>query len=219
MDQLIFNSYYRSANVFLCLLAKRMINYPATTNHDPKLYSEKSNKNVVMFRNPYDAIASSIVKRRTDGGSPLPTIDNSFGIEGEISILAQEYLDYAAEAQKNFDNIYIGNFERMIEDPYLEMKKIAKFFKLTLNDEFDKSFEEAYAEIEEEMHNTSNEIQPTLMTSHDGHLPREKTESRLIVEKYVNDSNLSLLKDCYQVYETMKYTVLSDFLNTPRKTI
>ena len=84
VEQLIFNSYYRSANVFSSFLAGKVINFSTTTNHDPELYSDKTKKQVVFFRNPYDCIPSLVVKRRVDADIDLPTYSNSAGINNDI---------------------------------------------------------------------------------------------------------------------------------------
>lgn len=207
-EQLIFNSYYRSANVFLSFLSNRLGNFSSTTNHDPEIYSDKTKKQVVMFRNPYDCIPSLIVKRRVDSDVQLPTFSNPFGVEIDITRAAQEYIYYTEKAKENFDNIYVGHFETMIKDPIYEIKKIAKFFNLqvaTINS----SFEEIYEEIRQSMLSQPGPVNAeNLLTSHDGHMPREKTEERLAVEQYVKNCDLSIMKECYDAYLNMEYTKL-----------
>lgn len=209
---LIFNSFYRSANVFLCFLANRMIDCAATTEHDYNLYSDKSKKQVVMIRNPYESIASCIHKRRVDGKSILPTDKDSYGIEKEIELIAEEYLNYLESTKNNFNNIYVQNFEEMKKDPFQTMKNIASFHNLELRKEFNSSYEEVYEQIKDEMFATRTDIQEHLMTMHDGHLPRDKNNDRIIIEKYVNDPNIEIMKKCFDTYNSMIYT-----LNLPHK--
>lgn len=205
-DFLIFNSYYRSANVFLFFLSRRTLAYPTTTKHEPGMYQDKTQKQAVMFRNPYDCIPSVIYKQRVDANIELPTFTNSAGIENDIEIAAKEYLYYIKTAKENFDNIYIGRFESMIKDPVAEIEKIAKFFNLPFIPLRD-SYENVYNEIKNEMFNQRGPVEAEhLMSPHDGHLPREKTEARLAIDQYVKNSYLGIIKDCYNAYLNMKYT-------------
>jgi len=205
-NQLIFNSYYRSGNVFLGFLFSKLSNYPQTQHHITELYSDTDVKNVVMFRNPYDSISSVIIKRRVDSKVDLPSLDNDFDLSFEIDSLSEEYLHYVKEAQDNFNQIYVGHFETMIQDPIAEIRKICKFFNLTFL-EPNKSFEELYNEIKEELFNREGPAgAENLMTAHDGHMPREKIEARILVDQLVKESNSLKLKEAYETYSQLKYT-------------
>lgn len=205
-EELSFNSYYRSANVFLSYLAYRILKFPCTTNHDPELYSDKNTKQVTMFRNPHDCIPSLIFKRRVDNGMELPTFSNSAGIEGDIVSAAKEYIYYIEKAKENFDTLYVGHFETMIQDPIYEMKKIAKFFNLEL-EPINDTFENIYDEIKKEMFIRPGPVNAeNLMSPHDGHMPREKIETRLAIEKHVKDYTGQIISDCYDLYLNMNYT-------------
>jgi hypothetical protein len=206
---LIYNSYYRSGNVFLSHLTRFILNVGHTTNHNPILYSDTENQYVTMFRNPYDCISSLIVKRRVDSKSEIPELydPSNNSLESEIQLLCEEYMEYVRLAKENADKIYIGNFDAMIKDPYTEIKNIAKFFSLEVRKEIfeinDLSF--LYDEVLKELNETPGPNgEENLMSPHDGHLPREKSKSRLAVEQYVNNS--SLLKECYEAYLNIPYT-------------
>lgn len=205
-ELLIFNSYYRSANVFSSFLAGKMIGCNITTNHDPNLYSDKTKKQVVFFRNPYDCIPSLIVKRRVDSDVDLPTYSDLAGINNDVISAAQQYIHYIEKAKENFDNLYVGHFETYIQDPISEFKKIAKFFDLPLIPVND-TFENIYEQIEKQMFNQPGPLRSEhLMTPHDGHMPREKIEARLVIEEYVKNCDDQIVKDCYNLYLNMQYT-------------
>lgn len=206
VEQLIFNSYYRSANVFSSFLAGKVINFSTTTNHDPELYSDKTKKQVVFFRNPYDCIPSLVVKRRVDSNIDLPTYSNSAGINNDIISAAKEYILYIKKAKENFDNIYVGHFETYIQDPISELKKIAKFFDLELLP-INNTFEDIYDQIEKQMFNQPGPVKAeNLMSPHDGHMPREKIEARLVIDEYIKNFDDKTLKECYDLYLNMQYT-------------
>jgi hypothetical protein len=176
-----------------------MIELPATTNHDLGLFEDKTRKIVAIFRNPYNAISSTVVKRVVDGkGIIEKNSDLSYQVDG----LANEYIAWVEAADKNRDHTYIGHFETAIKDPFNEMKKISQFFKASLKKEFSQNFEDTYKQIEEEMWNTSNEIQSSLMTPHDGHLPRkEKHEYRILVDQFIEKNyNSPKLLEAYNAY-------------------
>ena len=56
------------------------------------------------------------------------------------------------------------------------------------------------------MRNTPTSTQTSLMTDHDGHLPREKNESRLKADKAVLECDIQELKQCYEEYINLNYT-------------
>ena len=197
---LVYNSFYRSANVFLCHLHNKMINLPATTNHDLNFFEDETRKLVAIFRNPYDAIASTIVKRVVDSKTKLST-DLSY----QVDELAIQYIKWTKAVSENQSHVYVGHFETAIKDPFYEMKKISQFFKADLKKEFNQNFEDTYKQIEEDLWNTSNEIQPNLMTPHDGHLPRkDRHEYRILVDQYIekNHKNLRIV-EAYNAYKNI----------------
>lgn len=206
---LTFNSFYRSGNVFCFFLAKKMIECSPKLQHDPVLYYDKNNRQVANIRNPYDAISSTIIKRRGSLKVNNPQRNDDIGIENEINSLSDEYLNYLQSTKENIDHLYIGHFETMIKDPYTNMKKIAYFFNLKLYKHIEEieSFDFLYEEIKKEMFNSEGPVGAEhLMTPHDGHMPREKTEGRLIVEEYVKNHNR--LNQCYDLYMSMPYTTV-----------
>jgi len=189
------------------LAAKVIKIFQVTTNHDPELYSDKKKKQVVFFRNPYDCIPSLIVKRRVDGDLELPTYSNLAGIQDDIISAARQYIYYIEKAKENFDNIYVGHFETYIQDPISELNKVAKFFNLEVQDLANKNFKDIYDQIEKEMFNKAGPVKAeNLMSPHDGHMPREKIEARLVIEEYIKNFDDKTLKDCYNLYLNMQYT-------------
>jgi hypothetical protein len=209
----LFNSPPRSGNVFLFFLFSKAINEDVTKCLDIKKYSDLSQRQAAFFRNPYDSIASTIIKTRVDAEVPLPSETNP-SIGWDLKIKGEEYLSAIREAKKNFDNLYIGISEEMMKDPILTINNIAIFFDLKLKDSFINNSQKVLEEIKEEMFNTKKTrlnqegkiIVENLMTDHDGHLPREKTKERVFLDKLIRIQDSSILKECYYEYLNLKTT-------------
>jgi hypothetical protein len=209
----LFNSPPRSGNIFFTYLFYLFIRGNAIKTLDIKKYSDKSQKQAVFFRNPYDSISSTIVKSRFDCGLSFNEGDID-EIHITIETYAKEYLEAIKEAKLNFANIYTGKSEDIMKDPVGKIKDIALFFGLTIKDKQDWTNDQVLKEIERLMFETKkirvdksgNKIQESLMTDHDGHMPREKIKERVLVDNLIKGLDLEVLAECYNEYMSIKST-------------
>ena len=209
----LFNSPPRSGNVFCTYLFDIFIGGNVTKCLDIKKYSDKYQKQAVFFRNPYDSISSTIIKSRIDCGLSFNKTDLK-EINYSIEVYAKEYLEAIKESKINFSNIYTGKSEDMMKDPIGTIKDIALFFGFKLKDKEGLDNDQVVEKIKKVMLETKktrvdqygNRIQESLMTDHDGHLPREKIAERVVMDKIVRDINLDVLTECYNEYMSIKST-------------
>jgi len=87
---------------------------------DIKKYSDRSQKQAVFFRNPYDSIPSAVFKARVDCNV---TFDNQSELEHHIKQSAIEYLEAIKEAKANSSNIYLGKSEDIMAEPVFYNKR------------------------------------------------------------------------------------------------
>jgi hypothetical protein len=209
----LFNSPPRSGNVFCTYLFHLFIRGNASKTLDIKKYSDKSQKQAVFFRNPYDSISSTIIKSRIDCGLSFNEEDLD-EINYTIEVYAKEYLEAIKESKLNFSNIYTGKSEDMMKDPIGTIKNIALFFDLKLKNKQGLDNDQVLKEIERLMFETKktrvdksgNKIQESLMTDHDGHMPREKIKERVLVDNIIKGLELDVLTECYNEYMSIKPT-------------
>ena len=212
-DIFLFNSTPRSGNVFLTFLFRTFIDHPVTKCLEIEKYSDKSQKQAAFFRNPYDSISSSVVKSRIDCNLSFEEKDMQ-DIEYGIIAFAREYLEAIEEAKLNYSNIYIGRSEDMMKDPISTIENIATFFDFSIADITKTTNEEVVEQIKQRMFETEKTrvgesgttIKENLMTDHDGHLPREKTKERLLLDSVIKDPNLNIVRECYDAYLSLKTT-------------
>jgi len=212
-DLFLFNSPPRSGNVFLTLLFSMFIGGPVTKCLETEKYSDKSQKQAVFFRNPYDSIPSTVVKSRVDCGIVINHNDTG-DLKNNIQICAKEYLHAIKEAKKNTSNIYIGKSENMMNKPLATIKDIALFFDLKIKDNHGLNDQQIIEYIRHQMNNTERTrvdkngitITETLMSSHDGHMPREKTDDRIFLDKLIQSSDLDIVTQCYNEYVSLELT-------------
>ena len=209
----MFNSPPRSGNVFLTYLFSMFVDGPVNKCLEIKRYSDKTEKQAAFFRNPYDSIPSTIIKSRVEWGSPIG-VDNIGDLENSIKFSAKEYLDAIKEAKANASNIYIGKFEDMMNDPIGTITDIALFFDFEVHNKQVSNNNQIVEEIKSKMINTERTrvdkdgltIVENLMTSHDGHLPREKTEQRVFLDELIKKLNLDIVTECYKEYLSVEST-------------
>lgn len=183
---------------------------------DIKKYSDKSQKQAVFFRNPYDSIASAIVKARVDTGLSFEPGELN-NIDATIAWYAKEYLEAIKEAKANQSNIYLGKSEDAMQDPISVITDIALFFGLNIQPK-QLSNEQVIEQIRKMMFDTEktrvnqdgSTIVEHLMTDHDGHLPREKTAGRILIDHMVKNTNSDILKECYNEYISIKPTMAKE---------
>jgi len=209
----LFNSPPRSGNVFFTYLFHLFIRGNAIKTLDITKYSDKSQKQAVFFRNPYDSISSTVVKSRFDCELSFNE-DDLDEIRYSIETYAKGYLEAIKESKLHFSNIYTGKSEDMMKDPVGTIKDIALFFSLTLDNRQGLDNDQVLKEIERLMFETKkirvdksgNKIQESLMTDHDGHMPREKIKERVLVDNFIKGLELEVLAECYNEYMSIKST-------------
>jgi hypothetical protein len=186
MNQIVYNSFPRSGNVFSGYAGAKIIEGDYATVHIPEIFSVKEIDTVTIFRKPSDAIASLINKQQENSEYfDLKSIDHN--ILPHIDL----YKKYMKHAKENKEHIYIARFEDLIGDPITHFLKIAKMFNRTLLNDYKYNF------------TTIDFSGPIWEDRYDGHIPRKKTDDRLILEKAIS-SNL-LIKQLDKDYQ--------DFIN------
>jgi hypothetical protein len=208
----LFNSPPRSGNVFLMFLFRTFIGGEVNKCLDIKKYSDKSQKQAVFFRDPYNSIPSAIIKARVDTGLPIDgEIEN---LESTISWYGREYLEAIKEAKINQSNLYLGRSEDMMDDPISAITDIALFFGFEMQNKQISNNNQIFEEIKQQMLKTEktrvdefgNTIVEHLMTDHDGHLPRDKSDGRIALDKKVRGLDLEIVKECYNEYMSIQPT-------------
>ena len=203
----MFNSPPRSGNVFLLYLFSMFIDGQANKCLKITKYSDKSQKQAAFFRNPYNSIPSTIVKSRIDSGLSFDE-DQLEEIKYSIENFAKEYLTAIKEAKANHSNIYIGKSEDMMKNPGGTIKDIALFFNLNIIENAPLINREVNNEIRIKMteekrtrvYKDGKVIIETLMSDHDGHMPREKIKERVFMDNLVKELNFDIVRDCYNEY-------------------
>jgi hypothetical protein len=182
-DQLIFNSFPRSGNVFMGNIASQTLSLDMfTTLHIPEIYQVRELLNVAIFRKPEDAIASLMHKK-------LEFADNLSWIPRAAEKAFVNYQKYIKYAMENLDHIHIVNFDNVVKDAPLEIKKISERFDIDYRPG-KKDF--VMSDIDFKNDRLWKE-------KHDGHMPREKTDTRLEVENIV--SGLEVIKIANDMHE------------------
>jgi len=206
----LFNSPPRSGNVFFTNIFSMLIDQECTKCLDIEKYSDKTQKQAAFFRNPYDAIPSTVVKSRIDQGLGF---DNEAEVIRDINSWSGKYLEAIIEAKANASNLYLGKSEDFMADPISTIKDIALFFGFTLNNSKPTN-EQVIKEVENRLYSTkitrvdkeNNTITENLMTGHDGHMPREKILERFIVENLIKEFNFENIEGCYNEYMSIDST-------------
>jgi hypothetical protein len=174
---------------------------------DIKKYSDTSQKQAVFFRNPYNSIPSAIFKARVDTGLSVNE-DDIENLEPTIEWYAKQYLESIREAKANQSNIYLGISEDALCDPISTITDIALFFGFELHNKQISNNNQIIEEIKQRMRETEktrvdesgNTIVEHLMTDHDGHLPRDKSDQRIFLDNLIKDLDLDIVKECYNEY-------------------
>jgi hypothetical protein len=212
-DIFLFNSPPRCGNVFSTFLFSLFISGNTRKCTETEKYSDKSQKQAAFFRNPYDSLASYVIKARVDCGAPIDT-NNPTDLIDNINVFAKEYLDTIKQAKANRANLYLGKSEDMMADPIGKIKDIALFFDLEISSNHFSDNNEVIKEIKNRMTNTEKTrvdkdgvtIVDNLMSSHDGHLPREKTEERIFLDELIQQVDSKVVKQCYDEYISIEST-------------
>jgi hypothetical protein len=175
MSKLVFNSFPRSANVYLGNASSYVFRGMYTTVHLPEIFIVKDLHFVTVFRKPEDAL-SSLVNKQLERRSGAGELDEKL----IISIAEKEmplYRKYLTEADSNSDHIYIAKFEDITKNTLNHFENISKRFNIDMIDDYERSF----ALMEPSGKIWSDQF--------DGHLPREKTETRILIETALSKSS------------------------------
>lgn len=204
-DLFLFNSPPRSGNVFLTYLFSMFIGGPVTKCLEIEKYSDTSQKQAVFFRNPFESIPSTVVKARIDWNRDFDDISE---LKNNIETSAREYLKAIKESKLNSSNLYIGKSEDMMYDPIGTIKDIALFFDFKIKENHGLTNEQVYEYIKHQMSNTEKTrvdrhgetVVETLMSKHDGHLPREKIAQRVLMDNLIQELDSDVVQECYNEY-------------------
>lgn len=204
-DLFLFNSPPRCGNVFLTYLFSMFIGGPVTKCLDIEKYSDTSQKQAVFFRNPFESIPSAVVKARVDWDTGF---DDLSELKNNIDSCAKEYLKAIKECKLNSSNLYIGKSEDMMADPIGTIKDVALFFDFEIKENHGLTNEQVYEYVKHQMKNTEKTrvdrygetIVETLMSKHDGHLPREKIAQRVLMDNLIQELDSDVVQQCYNEY-------------------
>lgn len=178
MKPLVINSFPRSGNVFLSTVVGSAFSLESSISalHLPEIFQVKEIYNVSIFRKPSDAISSLINKSRehTDLTNKDGQIDN-FKFEYSLTRSIKSYISYLDAAESHFDNIQIVSFDDLSKDYKTVVEQISARYTLPINDGYEKNL-------------VFDTNKPIWSDKFDGHLPREKDDMRLEIEKLVTSS-------------------------------
>lgn len=153
-------------------IASQTLGIDIATIHIPELFRVPGLCQVSIFRNPKESFASLINKHMEFSNHHDAIVEY---IPHAIKKAAEQYLDYYDEISQNINNVYVLDFEKVQADPILANKEIANYFNIE------------YLEGREDY--SYNDIQFTdhrlWSDKYDGHMPREKSQIRLLIEKEV----------------------------------
>ena len=178
---------------------------PVTKCLDIEKYSDTSQKQAVFFRNPFESIPSAVVKARVDWDTGF---DDLSELKNNIDSCAKEYLKAIKECKLNSSNLYIGKSEDMMADPIGTIKDVALFFDFEIKENHGLTNEQVYEYVKHQMKNTEKTrvdrygetIVETLMSKHDGHLPREKIAQRVLMDNLIQELDSDVVQQCYNEY-------------------
>jgi hypothetical protein len=182
MNQIIYNSFPRSGNVYSGSASSYFFNSMHATVHIPEIFSIKELDNVTIFRKPEDAIASLINKQSK---SDIKLAEEK--IMKESLVACDLYRNYMRYALENKDLIYIGKFEDLITDTVKHFENIAKKFNRNLNPNYESNFKKAEF------------LGKVWDDRYDGHIPRPKDEVRIDIEEKVK--SLEFIQELNKEYE------------------
>jgi hypothetical protein len=182
MNQIVYNSFPRAGNVYSGSLSSIFFDSMFATVHIPEIFSVKELDNVTIFRKPEDAISSLINKQSQSSIKIDMDVVTHKAISG-----CELYKSYMNYAKINKDKIYIGRFEDLIGDTVKHFENVAKKFNRDLNLDYESKFKNAKF------------LGKIWDDRYDGHVPRDKDEIRLDIEKKVE--SLDIIKELNKEYE------------------
>lgn len=170
MNQLIFNSFPRSGNIYSQQISSVMFGVQVATVHIPQIFGVEGLNQVTLFRKPADAFSSLIYRNY-----PEQDIEDHF-IRSFARKEMDHYREYIKYATMYHDNIYIGRFDDLSNDPVGHFRNISKRFGYKIRDN-----------SEERVLGISSELTSKIWSDDlDGHYPREKSSRRQEIEELVS---------------------------------
>ena len=143
---------------------------PMSTAHLPEIFGVKELSHISIFRNPADAIASFLNKLKEN--STFPGIDGE-DVDVAVAKAIDVYDKYINAVLDNLDNVHVVLFEDLESDYRTVISSISNRFSLV-----------ARAGYEDRV--VLDKARSLWTNRYDGHLPREKDSSRLILEDQVS---------------------------------
>lgn len=183
MNQIIYNSFPRSGNVYAGYVGSHIIWGDYATVHIPQIFGTKDLDMISIFRKPEDAI-SSLINKKLETGSQSSLTDTE--IQKQCNEMSKEYKKYMFYAKEHATDTYIIKFDEFLSNPVDYFIDISNKFNKTLLKDYEISFK-------------SLKFSGKLWEDkHDGHIPREKDDMRLFIDKTVG--SLNFIQDLNQEY-------------------
>jgi len=208
-NQLVFNSFPRSGNVYSMHISEAF--FPPTNSslisittavHMPQIFFVEDLDNVVLFRKPEGAISSLIYMQYSTYALSLRNVDEVQSMESVIIEMAKNgtelYKVFIKYAIENADLIYISKFDDLVNDPVNHFKNIAKKFNRPLLPDYEQRFIEVNSQL----------VGTLWEDEHGGHIPRDKSDKRKHIEQVVK--SLPFIQELNQEYEEfiLKYKTI-----------
>lgn len=202
-NQLVFNSFPRTANVYLMHICEAF--FPSTETlsivtavHMPQVYFVKELDNVALFRKPEDAISSLVYYQYSQYAKMNEDHLMNDVLIGMTINAAKSYKTFIKYAIESADLIYISRFDDFIKDPVGHFENIAKKFNKNLFPDYKKKF----IEVNSKLVGNLWENDPM------GHLPRKKSDQRKYTDELVK--SLPFIQELNQEYEEfiLKYKTI-----------
>jgi hypothetical protein len=182
MNQIIYNSFPRSGNVYSSSVSPYFFQSNLTAVHIPEIFGVKDLDQITVFRKPEDAI-SSLINKQSKSTIKIDKED----LMRESLRSCELYKKYMSYAKINKDLIYIGKFEDLTTNTIKHFENIAKRFNRELKEDYELNFKNAEF------------LGKVWDDRYDGHVPRPKDDVRLDIEQKL--SSLQFIKDLNKEYE------------------
>lgn len=188
MKYLIVNAYPRSGSVFFAsVIEKYLVGADITyaSLHIPYILGNQDLYTATVVRDPYEAISSHMYMKFPGGFEDRVFYDT-------LEMITKDYMVYMDLTYENRDKPYlhIVDFKKMEADPVNEAINV--FAKFNLDRRLDIQSDLVVEEIR------SRFLNYRLLNDSDGHMPRDKSDTRLYIEELVRDSDI--LKEAYEKY-------------------
>jgi hypothetical protein len=138
---ILINSYPRSGNNYAQIACRTFLEEDFDINHEPNILGNQSDQ-IVILRNPYEAIASNAERFALDDKSmhlpyeigipvnqdPYPYIQKYINMNMQVYELFLDYLDHPDSST------LVVNFNKMTEDPEQFILDVSEFFGCNILD-------------------------------------------------------------------------------------